>query len=255
MNNAKFIKNIACPKCRENGKDKSGDNLATYNDGSSYCWNCGHYTLSDNVISQFLSKGINTSIDTPPLITTPFDCCLDYPDKSIHWFNNYSLTKSDMLNNGMLWSESEQRLIIPLWNGGELLGWQGRYFGVDKDNKKWFGKGNLQEIYHILFNGRVGQAYNDANQLVLTEDIISAIKVSKLGIAAMPLFGVNIKTRWKLLRILKYQEVIIFLDPDMHTKSLLQSKEGALQGVRNRCILSTKDPKEYSYDELKEILK
>jgi hypothetical protein len=41
----------------------------------------------------------------------------------------------------------------------------------------------------------------------------------------------------------------------MHIKSLLQSKEGALQGVRNRCILSTKDPKEYSYDELREILK
>ena len=255
MSNAKFIKNVACVKCRENGKDKHGDNFATYSDGSGYCWNCGYTRLSDNAISEFLSKGKCCIPATPPLITTPFDCCLDYPKKSIDWINKYTLTLSDMLNNGVLWSESEQRLIFPLWNNDVLLGWQGRYFGIDKDKKKWYGKGYLQEVYHILFNGKVGQASNDAKQLVLTEDIISAIKVSKLGIPAMPLFGVNIKSRWKLLRILRYQEVIIFLDPDMHTKSLLQSKEGVLQGVRNRCILSTKDPKEYSYDELKEILK
>jgi len=268
MNNAKFIKNVACVKCRENGKDKHGDNFATYSDGSGYCWNCGYTRLSDNAISEFLSKGKCCIPATPPLITTPFDCCLDYPKKSIDWMNKYSLTKMDMLNNGVLWSsdgvgfnykgvriQATDLLIFPLWNNEVLEGWQGRYFGNDGRIPKWIGRGDLQEVYHILFNGKVGQAKNDANQLVLTEDIISAIKVSKLGICCMPLFGVNIKSRWKLLRILRYQEVIIFLDPDMHTKSLLQSKEGALQGVRNRCILSTKDPKEYSYDELREILK
>lgn len=31
-----------CPKCRENGGDDSGDNLARYDDGGAYCFACGH---------------------------------------------------------------------------------------------------------------------------------------------------------------------------------------------------------------------
>ncbi len=32
----------ACPICRENGHDHSGDNLVRYDDGSAYCFACGH---------------------------------------------------------------------------------------------------------------------------------------------------------------------------------------------------------------------
>ena len=28
----------ACPKCRENGRDNSGDNLARYSNGGAYCF-------------------------------------------------------------------------------------------------------------------------------------------------------------------------------------------------------------------------
>jgi twinkle protein len=31
-----------CPKCRENGGDNDGDNLARYDDGGAYCFSCGH---------------------------------------------------------------------------------------------------------------------------------------------------------------------------------------------------------------------
>lgn len=33
----------ACPKCRENGEDVPGDNLALYSDGHGYCFACGYY--------------------------------------------------------------------------------------------------------------------------------------------------------------------------------------------------------------------
>lgn len=32
-----------CPSCRANGRDKSGDNLKLYADGTGYCFACGHY--------------------------------------------------------------------------------------------------------------------------------------------------------------------------------------------------------------------
>lgn len=39
---AKVIKREACPACREKGDDTTGDNLAVYSDGHSFCFACGH---------------------------------------------------------------------------------------------------------------------------------------------------------------------------------------------------------------------
>ena len=32
-----------CPSCATAGRDNSEDNLAVYDDGSGYCFSCGHY--------------------------------------------------------------------------------------------------------------------------------------------------------------------------------------------------------------------
>lgn len=251
---SKHIKNTACPKCRENGNDRAGDNFAEYYDGSGYCWNCGHYRLADNAISQFLSKRDRNTIKPLPKIMLPDDCTIDYPEITISWMEQYQLNKMDMLSNNILWSGQESRLIFPYWIAGILEGWQGRYFGTDKTKAKWYSRGDMQKIYYILpYNEKDGHAKNDASRLVLVEDVVSAIKIGKLGIHAMPIFGTNIKARWQQLKLLNYQEYIIFLDPDMHLKSLKESKEGALKGIKTRVILSEKDPKEYSYIELKEV--
>ena len=41
------VRKEPCPKCREMGGDKSGDNLVIYEDESSYCFACGHCVLSE----------------------------------------------------------------------------------------------------------------------------------------------------------------------------------------------------------------
>lgn len=33
-----FVEHVACPKCRQEGRDASGDNLAVYSDGSAHCF-------------------------------------------------------------------------------------------------------------------------------------------------------------------------------------------------------------------------
>ena len=32
-----------CPACASIGRDRSGDNLAIYDDGGKYCFSCGYY--------------------------------------------------------------------------------------------------------------------------------------------------------------------------------------------------------------------
>lgn len=254
----KFIKNTACPKCREQGRDKHGDNMATYSDGSSHCWACGFFDLGNSVVNRFLDKGNSTIPDPYIGVNLPEDSDTNYPQQALDWFYQYDLTKQDIFNNGILWSGKESRLLFPFWNDGALLGWQGRYFGKDATKKKWYSRGKLETICHGLYNGRpisfkpggVGHAMNDATRLVITEDIVSAIKVSKCGIHAMSIFGTNIKSRWPQIRVLDYQEVVLWLDPDMYTKMVKESRVGVLNGIKTTCVLSTKDPKEHSPEEI-----
>lgn len=43
------IHTAPCPKCRDKGEDRSGDNLAVYDDGHSYCYKCGHVEFKDSL--------------------------------------------------------------------------------------------------------------------------------------------------------------------------------------------------------------
>ena len=40
-----------CPKCREQGNDRSGDNLAVYSDNHKFCFACKHFVKGDNTMS------------------------------------------------------------------------------------------------------------------------------------------------------------------------------------------------------------
>lgn len=257
MKNANyFVKNVACPKCRENGEDISGDNLAQYSDGSSYCWKCHHWN-NDNVDPRkLLDRHSGRLPKTLPLITLPSDACLDYPSKALVWINQYELTRTDMLQNGIVWSEQYERLIFPFWDGENLVGWQGRYFGKDSKQGKWFSRGNLNTLYYIFFLGRkVGHERHKTQVIVLVEDVISAMKVSKVGINAMPLFGVNVKSRMPQIRVLGYQEAVLWLDPDQYIKMIKECNAERLNGFKMHPILEMKDPKYFSVEEIKKLLK
>jgi len=41
----------ACPKCRTNGNDNSGDNLARYSDGGAFCFACQYFERGDGTVS------------------------------------------------------------------------------------------------------------------------------------------------------------------------------------------------------------
>lgn len=249
-----FLNNEECPKCRQKGNDRSGDNLAVYSDGHKYCWCCNYYISSTADPFRDVQH-----VRTDPIIKLPEDADTNYSHKAIDWIQQYDLNMKDLLTNHVLYSQRgtylkkkdiqcNDLLIFPFWAKGELLGWQGRYFGSSTDVPKWIGRGQLNNIYHILKG-------NNSKKIVLTEDIVSAIKVNKGGHEAMPLFGINLKSRWGKLKLLGYQEAIIFLDPDMHTHMIKESRVGALEGFKTRVILSDKDPKEHSREEIQELLR
>lgn len=242
-----------CPECAKQGKDRSSDNLILYSDGHKWCFSCGYYEAAGGVKGFKMNSDAVHQEEITHKVTLPSDSCTNYPERTLDWIRKYDLNKTDLLNNNVLWSDNQQRLIFPVYGDNHLIAYQGRYFG--KGNSaltkipKWLGKGNLKDTFHILGKGHT---------LVLTEDIVSAIKVSKCGFMSMPLFGCVVGTkRFKRLYSL-YKDTVdmkVWLDPDKRAEGVIEAKLGRMCGLHCGVVISDKDPKEHSYDEIRTILK
>ena len=241
-----LIKQEQCPICIKEGRDFTGDNLAVYSDGHTWCYSGHGFVSGGSKLTQFINKQVK-ELPLKDILTLPIDCDILYPQKCIDWVGQYGLNQHDLLNNNVLWSETMQRLIFPIYGDGGLIAWQGRWFGKE-DAVKWWGRGDLKNTFNILGKG---------NKLVLVEDVLSAIKVSRVS-QAMPLYGNAIGiARFKRLYSLygRRTTVLIWLDPDMRTHSLTELRRGLLCGLDVQVIFSDKDPKEEDMETIREKLK
>lgn len=233
------IRKEHCPECRKIGADRSGDNLAVYSDGHSYCYRCGYHSNRTRITNS-TTKSIPSSIILPADVTT------ELPYEARQWLNKYELTRLDISRNHVMWSEKYSRIVFPYFNEAELLAWQGRYVGEDKTKTKWFSQGKIHEIVHPL---QVNQ-----RKAILVEDIVSAIKVSKIC-GAIPIFGSSVSTK-QILRLKSIvDEVWFWLDPDMRGKSLKLAHISNTLGLTAHTIFSDKDPKEHTIDFIADTLR
>lgn len=229
-----------CPACARLGNDRSGDNLAVYSDGHTYCFRCGHGSGRTKI--QIQNEDASGIIGTNSIVL-PHDVSSEIPYAGLQWLRQYQLTRRDLIANHVMWSEKLSRIIFPYFDQTGLLAWQGRYIGEEK-KAKWFSQGNIHEIIHTL---------NVKHTAVLVEDIISAIKVSQ-HTGAIPIFGSSISMKqWLQLRRI-VNDFVLWLDPDMRQKSIKMAEMGRLLGANVVCIFSEKDPKEHTHEEIDKLL-
>jgi len=246
MSDSYLLSKERCPACAELGNDTTADNLAVYSDGHTWCFACG-YSRIGNIVRSFIARN-TTTIPIKHNVFLPSDSDTDYPRRSINWMLQYELDKNDMMKHHILWSESKQRLIFPIFSEDKLLAYWGRYFGEGAE-PKWKGLGAMRDIFHFIGS----PSYK---KVVLCEDIVSAIKLSRFC-TALPLFGTHIGVdRWKRLRSIlpKESQVILWLDPDMYSHSTKQAYLGQQYGINTDIILSKKDPKEHRLTEIEDYL-
>lgn len=244
---AHFVRHAKCPECTKLGKDRDGNNLGVYSDGSVYCFACG-YTRNASPIQKFREEIQRAPATTVKPIILPGDITTEIPEKPWEWLKQYSLTESDINKHNILWSPNEQRICFPIFDDQQnLLAWQGRYLGTE-NKPKWFSQGDLKKIFHII---GVGQR----KTLVLVEDLISAIRIGNCGVHSCCLFGSHISSdKWKLLRRLSFQTIIIWLDKDKQLESVKFAQQGREFGLNVRSVITENDPKTYSDTEIKNIL-
>lgn len=235
MNNSHLLYKTRCPKCEENGKDRSGDNLGVYSDGHSFCYSCGYITSGDT--RNKLRNAAHREAKAIPAL--PEDISTELGEEAHTWLLQYF---PEGAFPRCLYSRSERKLYFMFDHGA----FQYRYFGDNKDHPKWVGYGINETLIHITGVG--------STSLVLVEDIISTSKVGHIT-PTLCLFGSNISLkRLATLKLLGYNEVIIWLDWDKKEYAIKAAQLAQSIGLQARVIHTKLDPKEYSYLEIERIL-
>lgn len=232
-----LLHRTSCLKCREQGHDRAGDNLAIYSDGHEYCYKCGYIKSNKNYYRQ-------RAITTKQFRREGFSWGFEIPRIPWKWLTErYGLTLQEILDNKIQWDEQKKLLIFPVYIDDDLVMYQGRYFGSG-DYPKYITHGYVSSTYNIHWKDTLDKT------IVLVEDFISSIKVSRV-LNSMPLFGSSIPTR--RLRVLSqsFERLIIWLDKDkQHEYPSLLNKAGTYFDSC-KCIFSSFDPKQYSEEEIK----
>lgn len=240
----------ACPACRENGKDRSGNNLAVYSDGHSFCFACGFHSNGSKVTK--IRNNFNQRIVLPEEVNLPRDITEDLPQTCLNWLRSYELTSWEIQNSGAVWSPFRELLIFPIKRQREnqTLGWIGRYFGKEA-KPKWIIKGKIKE--EIIFPLGIEKLVL-TNTVVFVEDLISAIKLSRYTVA-VPIFGAVIQPYHLLkAKALGAKKVLLWLDPDKQKETLQFATKYRMLGLPLFPIFTENDPKEHTAQFLQDKL-
>lgn len=250
---SEFVRHEPCPNCG------SRDNLARYSDGHAWCFGCKYIELPNGIsyIRSSLYNNYNKERERSD-VNLPYDFSYSVAPKGLAWLSKYGLTIKEIHGNRIGWSDEGVRLakknlvvapllVFPVFDvNGDLLFWQGRNFG--NSGPKYITRGYKEDIYHILENRQ-----GDRERIVLVEDVVSAIKVSRVC-SAMPIFGSTIPL--KRIRTLseRFSHLTLWLDMDKQLEARKTALKASVLFDKVDVVVSPLDPKEYSTDEIKKYL-
>lgn len=241
-----FISHHPCPKCG------SSDAYAEYDDGHFWCFSCRHYIPAKirsvkQVESALAQKQKFVKWDFPQDYTT------EIPKEPYTWLKSYSLTKEEIENNHLGWSDSNEMLIFPYYGDendkseADLLCWQGRYFPARKP--KVFTSGFPDSC--ILMHNNSNEGYS--GRVVVVEDAISAIKVSRVC-SATELLGSNLSMHKALQLSRSFSHLTLWLDHDKIKEMIKFVEKYRSLFDKIDMVITELDPKELSTEQIKEKL-
>lgn len=250
---ATFVSNGPCPKCG------SKDNLATYNDGSKWCWGCHYYAPPDHgkvieSLKKTLTEAPNRASSEFSLGgrgpgSVPSDLTSVIGGKAWEWINEYDVTTEELVRNNVRYSPSREQLIFQ-WFGEyrKLILWQSRNFSTYAKAKA-STHGNPSEVMNIVYKG-CRPAGSPGDVLVLVEDPVSALRVARQQ-DSMALLGSHISAE-KLLRVRSlYKDVIFWLDHNKYRESQNLAMEAEILGLSTSVSTTVLDPKYLSDSEIR----
>jgi DNA primase len=146
---------------------------------------------------------------------------------------------------GFYYCDRLERVVMPLHDNGVLVYWQAR--GFDTKHAKY--------INPLVSKDKLAAKFGSGPTLVLTEDILSAYRCSKVT-QAWSIMGTAITDGVANLIRAQNKPVIIMLDPDPAgiKGNIKARKQLSILGVDCRIVVPNKDPKLLPRKELECLL-
>lgn len=173
-----------------------------------------------------------------------------WPVQARHWYRKHGITDSEVKAYGLHFNEKSRRIIIPIYQDGELISYQSRkifdddpypkYLTVTKNKSKSFWKKCDKE---------------EIKDVVLVEDVLSGIKVGRNN-NVVALTGVNLSD-YLMNYLSKFDRFFIWLDDDKPEVKLKQVQLKNRLGLWGEVyiIKTDNDPKTYTDEEISNELK
>lgn len=221
----------------------------------AYCHHCGLSGVAmgdkQKVKRSREHSGVSTSGDIGN-VRMPYDVTGDesqWPYAARSWVRQAALTSEEVKKYGMVYSELYDRVIVPIYNGGEgLSGWIGRRLKGDGPKYLYEGKSDLK-FYAVCLK-------SDSSWVCVVEDILSCIRVSR-HMNCIALCGTTVTDK-VLVKLSKYSNVLIYLDDDnfdvRKKQRLLKTKLSSLCDNVYLVHSNGTDPKELDDSTLKDLL-
>jgi len=229
-----FLYNERCPKCSANGADKSGNNLAVYSDTHKYCFACGYHDRGD-IVERHRVK-LNTQ--PKPTSFTPFNNSGIMDSKGMTYLKKYGLTNEEISKNYF-------------WDSDGYLVFDG---GAYQNARNFTGIGAKYITRGVIRNNEPIMQNTQNDSIVIVEDAISAIKVSRV-LPSVPIHNSIIPLELILRLSKRFKKLFVWLDKDKNFSALKQAGNARLLFEEVRTIWTDLDPKCYSETEIKNYLK
>lgn len=227
----------------------SSDGLAIYSDGT-YCFSCQKQTKSKSLFEEG-KPGID---EHKAKLQLPVDIGEELPPKAIEWLLQF--LNVDEINRFAFWSSKYHRICFPYYilpagkqHSDMLMCWMRTLNSNTKMKWLFTGDNTVLPFYIPTISQPSG------SRICLVEDVISGIKVSKfLDVIVLGTTDIG-RDSPILTKLEQYDKVILFLDGDNAGKKGTERLRNDLKLLYNvKIIRNSRDPKNYSNDELQELL-
>jgi hypothetical protein len=226
-----FLHNEGCPKCISQGNDNNRDNLSVWSDGHRWCFRCNYYEPGDIVEKHLKQKEIvNKKGLIYPEITNFSQECLEY-------LRSYQLTDEEIYSNLNGHPEGYTFFDDKWWLLRRL----------DKDHPE----GKVKIRGEVVGNEPI---LTGSDTVVVVEDILSAIKVSRV-IDTIALCKSAIHDILIVRLAQRYDNCNLWLDSDMLEK-MGNKLLPRIKPYFKQCkvIMSEYDPKTYTDSDIRRFI-
>jgi len=234
---ARFTGHEPCPRCG------SRNNLARYDDGSAFCFGCKYHERRN-------ASAFNPSDSGKQQSQRPSGRSLTtvYGEPAVQWISSYGISVPELLSRGVKWDSSTSQLIFPFKDkDGEPCCIQARNFSSDRRSKrKCENDGSVYEAFPLYQK----ESSAHPHWVVITEDPLSAIKVSR-QVDAIPCLGTNFPVhKINELHNRGYQHVVAWLDSDKWREGREIADKCKWVGMSATTLLTDLDPKCYTDEQI-----